>query len=85
MAAAGAGFGDDLAGVTNSLPPEDPRDALIREQAARLAAQDELIAGHEERIAALEAPGRGVAGAAGRGAAGRVAELGELLDAAEQR
>jgi transposase len=41
--------------VTDSLPPEDPRDALIREQAARLAAQDELIAGHGERTAALEA------------------------------
>jgi hypothetical protein len=48
--------------VTDSLPPEDPRDALIREQAARLeaqagqiAAQDEQIAGHGERIAALEA------------------------------
>jgi hypothetical protein len=35
--------------------PEDPRDVLIREQAARLAVQDEQIAGHEERIAALEA------------------------------
>ena len=48
--------------MTDSLPPEDPRDALIREQAARLeaqagqiAAQDEQIAGHGERIAALEA------------------------------
>jgi hypothetical protein len=41
--------------VTDSLPPEDPRDALIREQAARLAAQDELIAGHGERVAELTA------------------------------
>jgi transposase len=41
--------------VTVSLPPGDPRDALIREQAARLVAQDEQIAGHGERIAALEA------------------------------
>ena len=48
--------------MTDSLPPEDPRDALIREQAARLeaqagqiAAQDEQIAGHGERIAVLEA------------------------------
>ena len=41
--------------MTDSPPPEDPRDALIREQAARLAAQDELIAGHGERIAALTA------------------------------
>ena len=53
--------------MTESLPPEDPRDALIREQAARLAAQDEQIAGHGERIAALEA---------------LVAELREQLDAA---
>jgi hypothetical protein len=55
--------------VTESLPPEDPRDALIREQAARLAAQDEQIAVHGERIAALEA---------------LVAELGEQLDAARR-
>jgi transposase len=41
--------------VTVSPPPKDPRDALIREQAARLEAQDEQIAGHGERIAALEA------------------------------
>jgi transposase len=41
--------------VSEPLPPEDPRDALIREQAARLAAQDEQIAGHGERIAALGA------------------------------
>jgi transposase len=34
--------------VTDAPPPEDPRDALIREQAARLEAQ-------AERIAALEA------------------------------
>ncbi len=40
--------------MTESLPPEDPRDGLIREQAAPLAVQDEQIAGHEERIAALE-------------------------------
>jgi hypothetical protein len=60
--------------VTDSLPPEDPRDALIREQAARLeaqagqiAAQDEQIAGHGERIAVLE---------------GLVVQLREQLDAA---
>jgi transposase len=53
--------------VSESLPPEDPRDALIREQAARLAEQDEQLAGHGERIAALEA---------------LVAELREQLDAA---
>jgi transposase len=53
--------------VSDSLLPEDPRDALIREQAARLEAQDERIAGHGEQIAALEA---------------LVAELREQLDAA---
>ena len=40
--------------VTDALPPEDPRDALIREQAERLALQDEQIAGQVERVAALE-------------------------------
>jgi hypothetical protein len=35
--------------------PADPRDALIREQAARLEAQERQIAGQAERIAALEA------------------------------
>ena len=55
--------------MTESLPPEDPRDALIREQAARLAVQDEQIAGHGERIAALEA---------------LVAELREQLDVARR-
>ena len=34
--------------------PGDPRDALIREQAARLEAQERRIAGQAERIAALE-------------------------------
>jgi transposase len=34
--------------------PADPRDALIREQAARLEAQERQIAGQAERIAALE-------------------------------
>ena len=53
--------------MSDLLPPEDPRDALIREQAARLEAQDEQIAGHGEQIAALEA---------------LVAELREQLDAA---
>ena len=55
--------------MTESLPPEDPRDALIREQAARLAVQDEQIAGHGEQIAVLEA---------------LVAELREQLDAARR-
>jgi hypothetical protein len=40
--------------VPESLLPEDPRDALIREQAARLAAQDEQITAYGEGIAALE-------------------------------
>jgi len=44
-----------LATVTGALPSEDPRDAVIREQAERLALQDEQIAGHAERIAVLEA------------------------------
>jgi len=37
------GFGHDL-GVTEPLPPGDPRDALIREQAALLKEQAEQIA-----------------------------------------
>jgi len=37
------------------VPPEDPRDELIREQAARLEAQAAEIAGQAERVAALEA------------------------------
>jgi hypothetical protein len=39
--------------VTESLPPEDPRDALIREQAARIAAQDERVAALEALVAEL--------------------------------
>jgi transposase len=39
--------------VTDSLPPEDPRDALIREQAAQLEAQAGQIAALEELIAGL--------------------------------
>ena len=64
--------------MTESLPPEDPRDALIREQAARLAAQDEQIAA----LTALVAELRGQLDAALRAAS---QELGELLDAAERR
>ena len=41
--------------MTGALPSEDPRDAVIREQAERLALRDEQIAGHAERIAVLEA------------------------------
>lgn len=52
--------------MTESLPPEDPRDALIREQAARLEAQagqitalEELVAGLREQLdAALRAASR---------------------------
>jgi transposase len=39
--------------VTESLSPEDPRDVLIQEQAARLAAQDERIAALEALVAEL--------------------------------
>jgi transposase len=39
--------------VTDSLPPGDPRDALIREQAARLEAQAGQIAALEELVAGL--------------------------------
>jgi transposase len=39
--------------VTDSLPPEDPRDALIREQAARIAAQDERVTVLEALVAEL--------------------------------
>jgi len=57
--------------VTGAPLPEDPRDALIRGQAERLAAQDRQLAQaavQAEQIAALEA---------------MVAELRELLDAAQ--
>ena len=47
--------------MTDSLPPEDPRDALIREQAARLDAQagqitalEELVAGPREQLDAAQ-------------------------------
>jgi len=51
------GLRDDLA-VTDVPPAEDPRDALIREQAERLAVQDRQLAQmavQAEQIAALEA------------------------------
>jgi hypothetical protein len=41
--------------VTGSLPPEDPRDALIREQAVLLEEQAGRIAAQDERVTALEA------------------------------
>jgi hypothetical protein len=47
-------FPGRLRAVTDAPPPEDPRDELIREQAARLEAQAQQIAGQAERIAALE-------------------------------
>jgi hypothetical protein len=52
-----------------AIPPADPRDALIRGQAARIAALEAEIAGQAERIAALEAA---------------VADLREQLAAAER-
>jgi len=39
--------------VTDALPPEDPRDAVIREQAERLALQDERVAALEALVADL--------------------------------
>jgi hypothetical protein len=39
--------------VTESLPPEDPRDALIREQAARLESQAGQITALEGLVAGL--------------------------------
>jgi hypothetical protein len=45
--------------VTVSLPPEDPRDALIREQAERIVALESLVAGLREQLeAALRAGSR---------------------------
>jgi hypothetical protein len=61
--------------VTEPLPPGDPRDALIREQAALLKEQAEQIAALTALVAELREQ-------RGRGPQGRVQELGELLDAA---
>jgi hypothetical protein len=36
--------------VTESLPPEDPRDALIREQAGQIAALTALVAELREQL-----------------------------------
>jgi hypothetical protein len=45
--------------VTESLPPEDPRDALIREQAGQIAALAALVAELQEQLdAALRAASR---------------------------
>jgi hypothetical protein len=38
--------------VTEPLPPEDPRDVLIREQAERIAALEALVAGLREQLEA---------------------------------
>jgi hypothetical protein len=57
--------------VTESLPPEDPRDALIQEQAGQIAALTALVAELREQLDVARR--------------GRVQELGELLDAAERR
>jgi len=52
-------------------PPEDPRDALIHEQAGQIAALTALVAELREQL--------------GRGPAGHVQEFRQFLDAAEQR
>ena len=57
--------------MTESLPPEDPRDALIREQAGQI-----------EALTALVAELRGKLDAALRAAS---QEFRELVDAAERR
>ena len=45
--------------MPDSLPPEDPRDALIREQAERIAGLEALVAGLREQLdAALRASSR---------------------------
>jgi hypothetical protein len=64
--------------VTDALPPEDPRDALIREQAARLEAQAGQIAGLEALVAGLREQLEAALRAASRNS-------GELLDAHERR
>jgi len=45
--------------VTGSLPPEDPRDALNREQAERIAGLEALVADLREQLeAAVRAESR---------------------------
>ncbi len=39
------------------MPPEDPRDALIREQAERIAALEAVVADLREQLAAAERSG----------------------------
>jgi len=65
---AGCGFGHDLR-VTESLPPEDPRDALIREQAALIARLSAQVTDLSAQIAELT---------------GLVRELREQLEAARR-
>ena len=65
-----AGCGD----VPSGDPSEDPRDALIREQARLIAAQ-------AEQIAALEATVAGAAGAGDAAGTCAVPQQRELLDA----
>jgi len=69
--------------MTDAPPPGDPRDALIREQAARLEAQEQQLAGQAERIAGQA---ERIAGQAERIAAleAVVADLREQLAAAER-
>jgi hypothetical protein len=43
--------------VAGSLPPEDPRDALILEQAERIAVLEAVVAGLRERLGAAERAG----------------------------
>jgi transposase len=43
--------------VTDSLPPEDPRDALIEAQAERIEALEAMVAGLRERLEAAERAG----------------------------
>jgi hypothetical protein len=45
-----------VTGLSPDELPADPRDALIREQAERLAAQAEQIAGLEAMVADLREP-----------------------------
>src|SRR5260221_11578689 len=72
-----------MSAMTDAPPPGDPRDALIREQAARLEAQEQQLAGQAERIAGQA---ERIAGQAERIAALEAvgADLGEQLAAAER-
>jgi hypothetical protein len=72
--------------VTDAPLPEDPRDALIREQAERLAAQDRQLAQaavQAEQIAVLEAMVADLLERLDAALRGTVAKQRELLDAAQ--